>query len=154
MSDSAPRAQPLEPVHHGDGQREVTRAGGAQRNEDDGAVKAAHAVDLAERQKAQAHQHHANVDQGARAKPVHQPAHGRAQQGAFNRLQGGRARQGGLAPAALFRQHGHIRAKGLHEQAGVKKLEAKAGADDAPAIENFHPPSIARGRGAPCIRSL
>ena len=131
------RASALEPVHQGNRQGEVAGEACSHGDYQHGGVEAAYGVDPAECDEAEPENDDADLNHGARTEPVDQPAERRAEQGALDRLQSRAARQGRLAPAALFGEHRHVGAEGLQQQARVQELDARRGGHHPPAMEDF-----------------
>ena len=129
-------APALEPVDQRDVDREEAAEARADRHHDEGAVELEQGLDLAEQHEADAEHHHADADQPLRAEAVDDPAEHRAEDRGFHLVQGRRARQRGLAPAAVVAQHRDVRAEGLHQQRRLQELQAAAGGDHVPAVED------------------
>ena len=91
---------------------------------------------MAERHEAQAENQGADGEYQPRAEAVHQPALGGAEDAALDAGQGEGGGHHRLAPAEVGLQQHHIGAVGLHPQHRRQPLDAAAGADDPPAVED------------------
>src|SRR6266851_816237 len=108
----------------------------ADRDHDEGGVEARQRVGAAEEHQPAAEHQHAHADHALRPEAVDEPAEDRAEDRDLHLLQRRRARERGLAPAALLLQHRDVGAEGLGHEAGLEELQPRAGCDHVPAVEN------------------
>src|SRR5882672_3393506 len=130
-------APALEPVDERDVDREEAAQARAEGDDDERGVEGGKRVGEAEQHQAAAEHDHADADDALRAEAVDDPAENGAEDRHLHLLQRRRARERGLAPAALFLQHRDVGAEGLRHQRRLEKLQAGAGADHVPSVEDL-----------------
>ena len=113
----------LEPMDDGHGEREVATQTGPHRQDDGTDIKPRDGFDLGQGHKPDGEDNDPPADHGLRAKAVHDPTQQGPQDGRLQRLHRRCAGQRGLAPTALFSQHGHVSAKGLGQQRRLHELQ-------------------------------
>jgi len=129
------RAAPAKPGDDGHADGQVAAQAGAQRHHEERQEEHDGPVDAGKEQEAHAEDAHADADERAGAEAVGEPALHGAEDAALRARHGEGRRQDRLAPAELLAQQHRVGAVGVEHERADQELDAEAGGDDPPAVE-------------------